>query len=69
MVNFDSIGQIFVLRERAAMRGKKKLKSGRGSFLKVSATGTSGYRAPEVSSDSADVRDYSVCLCHSVMHV
>ena len=59
MADFDSIGQIFVLRERAAMRGKKKLKSGRGPFLKVSATGTSGYRAPEVGSDSADVRSVS----------
>ena len=69
MADFDSIGQVSVLRERAAMRGKKKLKSGRGPFLKVSATGTSGYRAPEVSSDSADVCDHPVCLCHSVMYV
>ena len=56
MADFDSIGQIFVLRERSAMRWKKKLKSGYRPFLKVSATGTSGYRAPEVGSDSTDIR-------------
>ena len=66
MADFDSIGQIFVLRERAEMR--EKLKSGYRPFLKVSATGTSGYRAPEVGSDLADVREHPVCLCHSVLY-
>jgi serine/threonine protein kinase len=63
IADFDSLGQVAVLRERAARRSKRATSGGRG-FIKVSTTGTSGYRAPEIfeefsSSDTNDPQYFS----------
>ena len=63
VADFDSIAQVSVLRYRAMARGKGS-KDGKGQFLKVGVTGTSGYRAPEVcGGDCLYIYVYKCMLC------